>query len=90
MDQMAALVYADVGSTLSCRNPNTANTNISLQLDDDRVQYADLKHRQTPELHQKECTSHTSMVPYLHIHSYIYYDPLTFPILHTGACTMKR
>ena len=61
MDQTAALVYADVGSTLS-RNPNT-NVNISLQLDDDCVHYADLKHHQTPELHQKECNSHTGMVP---------------------------
>ena len=66
-DQMAALVYADVGSTLSRRNPNTAN--ISLQLDDDRVQYADLKHHQTPELRQKECTSHTGMVPMAHVSS---------------------
>ena len=62
-DQTAALVYADVGSTLSRRNPNTANTNISLQLEDDRVQYADLKHHQTPELRQNECNSHTGMVP---------------------------
>jgi hypothetical protein len=63
-DQTTALVYADVGSTLSRRNPNT-NTNISLQLDDDRVQYADLKHHQTPnpELRQKEWNSHTGMVP---------------------------
>ena len=62
MDQMTALVYADVGSTLSRHNPNTANTNISLQLDDDRVQYADLKHHKTTELHQKECNSHTGML----------------------------
>ena len=60
-DQTAVLVYADVGSTLS-RNPN--NANISLQLDDDCVQYADLEHhQQTPELHQKECNSHTGTVP---------------------------
>ena len=62
VDQTIALVYADVGSTLSRRNPNTANTNISLQLDDDRVQYADLKHRHTPKLRQKECNSHTGIV----------------------------
>ena len=54
-DQTAtAPVYADVGSTLS-RNPNT-KANISPQLDDDRVQYADINHhQQTTELHQKEC-----------------------------------
>ena len=62
VDQTAALVYADVASTLSRHNLNTANTNISLQLDDDRVQYADLKHHQIPELAQKECISHTGMV----------------------------
>ena len=61
-DQTAVLVYADVSSTLS-PNPNT-NANISLQLDDDCVQYADLKHQQqTPELHQKECNPHTGMAP---------------------------
>ena len=61
MDQTAALVYADVGSTLS-RNPK-ANANISLQLDDDCVQYVDLKHHQTSELHQRECNSHIGMLP---------------------------
>ena len=60
-DQTAVLVYADVGSTLS-RNPK-ANTNVSLQLDDDCVQYADLKHHQTSEIHQRECNSHTGMLP---------------------------
>ena len=60
----SAIVYADVSSTLS-RNPTT-NANISLQLDDDCVQYADLKqhHQQTPELHQKasESNSHSGTV----------------------------
>jgi hypothetical protein len=69
-DQATALVYADVGSTLSRRNPNT---NVSLQLDDDRVQYADLKHHQTPnpELRQRECNSHAGMVPCPYPHSCI-------------------
>ena len=64
-DQTAALVYADVGSTLS-HNPK-AKVNISLQLDDDCIQYADLKHHQTSELYSRECNSHTGMLPQLTI-----------------------
>ena len=70
------LVYADVGSTLSRHNPNTANTNISLQLDDDRVQYADLKHHQTPELCQKECNSHTGSYGAMPLTSSLHVVPL--------------
>ena len=75
-DQTTALVYADVGSTLSRRNPNTANTNISLQLDDNHVQYADLKHHQTPELRQKECNSHTGSYGAMPLTSSLHVVPL--------------
>ena len=64
-DQTAVLVYADVGFTLS-RSPKD-NTNISLQLGDDCIQYADIKHHQTSELRSRECNSHTGMLPQLPI-----------------------
>ena len=61
-NQTAALVYADVGSIHSLVVPKP------MQLGDgDCVQYADIKHHRTSELHSREYNSHTGMLPQLPI-----------------------
>ena len=64
-DQSAGLVYADIGSTLPLNS--NAKINILLQLDDDCVQYADVKHhqdQQSPEVHYT-AVSNSGMLAHL-------------------------